>query len=160
MFLVKEQVNPFELAVNRTVQFSCVNAAKPHTVILLWALCKTDTDSTIVLCVCSVVCLFIKCLPAEISIVALKAFFPFHQARASTARLNPIPANAWSLDEGPEAACTSIRYLLFSALKPCSYSPNEPKHPSSTAASLIQTQRGATHSVLEITQNPLEHFST
>lgn len=75
---------------------------------------KTDSGCSIVSCVCSVVCTLIKCLPVEIAIVALQASFLFHQAWASTALLNPIPANTWSLDKRPNAACTSAWYLLFS----------------------------------------------
>lgn len=62
--------------------------------------------------------MLIKCLLAEIAIVALQASSLFHQAWVSTALLNPIPANTWSLDKRPDAACTSVRYPLFSLQSP------------------------------------------
>lgn len=137
-------------------------AAKPHTVILQCALFKTDSDCSIVLRVCSVVCMLIKCLLAEIAIVELQASFLFHQARPSTALLNPIPANTWSPDKRPNSACTSVLCLLFSLRSPnlAAISLKNPNTLRSAAASPIQTQRGATHSQLEITQNPPEHFAT
>lgn len=54
---------------------------------------KADSDCSSVLCVCSVVCMLIKCLLGEIVTVTLQASFLFHQTRASTAPLNSILTN-------------------------------------------------------------------
>lgn len=57
--------------VNRNVKSWSIKAARPHTVSLQSALFRTDSYCSIVPCVCSVVCMLIKCLLAEIAIVAL-----------------------------------------------------------------------------------------
>lgn len=117
LFEGRSQSSFFKVAI-WIVKSSSIKAARPHTVSRQWALFKTDSDCSIVPCVCSVVCMLIKCLLTEIAIVALQASSLFHQARVSTALLNPIPANTWSLDKRPDAACTSVWYLLFSLQSP------------------------------------------
>lgn len=90
------------------------------------------------------VCILIKCLLAEIDVVALMASSLSLQARVSAAHLKSIQ----HMESRPEAQCSLHLYLISVVFPPESQPHTYPtgETPSvPAAASLIQTQRGPKH---------------
>lgn len=114
--------------VNGNVKSSCAKVAKPHVVIILRVAPLSPVSPLIV-----------EFQLAAGTAAALQPSFLFHRASASTALLNPILANTWSLDKRPNTSCTSVWDVMFSLWSPnlAAIAPRR-STPCSAAASLIQ----------------------